>query len=123
MEVMNFYDEVDDKLLRFSVIIAKTEDKYVFCKHKDRNTWEVPGGHREPGENYMRKQEWSILIFSQSLDILLLQRIILMDRKRSECCTMQILSHSKQNYIVKWKRVSLQINYQRNGHIQKYSQS
>lgn len=50
MEVMNFYDEVDDKLLRFSVIIAKTEDKYVFCKHKDRNTWEVPGGHREPGE-------------------------------------------------------------------------
>ena len=25
--------------------------KWVFCKHKDRTTLEVPGGHREPGEN------------------------------------------------------------------------
>jgi 8-oxo-dGTP diphosphatase len=23
----------------------------VFCKHKDRDTWEVPGGHRESQEN------------------------------------------------------------------------
>lgn len=50
MAVVNFYDEVDDKLLKFAVIIGRTEDKYVFCQHKDRNTWEVPGGHREPGE-------------------------------------------------------------------------
>lgn len=47
---MNFYDEVDDNLLKFAVIIVKTEDKYVFCKHKDRNTWEVPGAHRETEE-------------------------------------------------------------------------
>lgn len=50
MGIVNFYDEVDDRLLKFAVIIAKTEGKYVFCKHKQRNTWEVPGGHREPGE-------------------------------------------------------------------------
>lgn len=47
---VNFYEEVEDELLKFAVIIAKQQDKYVFCKHKDRNTWEVPGGHREPGE-------------------------------------------------------------------------
>lgn len=47
---VNFYDKADDKLLKFAVIIAKTGDKFVFCKHRDRNTWEVPGGHREPGE-------------------------------------------------------------------------
>lgn len=47
---INFYDEVDDRLLKFAVIIAKTEGKYVFCKHKARDTWEIPGGHREPGE-------------------------------------------------------------------------
>lgn len=47
---VNFYDEVDDELLKFAVIIAKTGGKYVFCKHKERETWEVPGGHRESGE-------------------------------------------------------------------------
>ena len=50
MTNVNFYDKVDDKLLKFAVIIAKTERRYVFCKHKDRNTWEVPGGRREPDE-------------------------------------------------------------------------
>lgn len=47
---INFYDEVDDKLLKFAVIIARTEGNYVFCKHKERTTLEIPGGHREPGE-------------------------------------------------------------------------
>ena len=47
---VKFYDEVDDKLLKFAVIIAKTGGKWVFCKHKDRDTFEVPGGHREAGE-------------------------------------------------------------------------
>ena len=48
--IVNFYDKVDDTLLKFAVIIAKTQGRYVFCKHRERNTWEVPGGHREPGE-------------------------------------------------------------------------
>lgn len=47
---VNFYEEVDDALLKFAVIIAKTDGKYVFCKHRLRDTLEVPGGHREPGE-------------------------------------------------------------------------
>lgn len=47
---VNFYEAVDDELLKFAVIIAKTDGKYVFCKHKDRSTLEIPGGHREAGE-------------------------------------------------------------------------
>ena len=50
MEV-KFYDNVDDSLLKFAVIISRYEDKWVFCKHKERDTYEVPGGHREPGES------------------------------------------------------------------------
>lgn len=50
MTVVNFYEEAEDELLKFAVIIAKTADKFVFCKHKDRDTLEIPGGHREPGE-------------------------------------------------------------------------
>lgn len=41
---------IDDSLLRFAVIAARYRDKWVFCRHKKRTTWEIPGGHREPGE-------------------------------------------------------------------------
>lgn len=47
---VNFYENVEDELLKFAVIIAKTHGKWVFCKHKERDTYEVPGGHREKGE-------------------------------------------------------------------------
>lgn len=48
---VKFYDNVADELLKFAVIISKTNGKWVFCKHKDRDTYEVPGGRRELGEN------------------------------------------------------------------------
>ena len=47
---IRFYDSVDDSLLKFAVIISKHKNKWVFCKHKERTTYEVPGGHREAGE-------------------------------------------------------------------------
>ena len=50
---VKFYDQVEDNLLKFAVIISKTGGKWVFCKHKDRDTYEVPGGHRELGESIM----------------------------------------------------------------------
>lgn len=36
--IVNFYDKADDNLLKFAVIIAKTQNQYVFCKHKERDT-------------------------------------------------------------------------------------
>lgn len=51
MTEVKFYDDIEDELLKFAVIISKTQNQYVFCKHRDRDTWEVPGGHREQGEN------------------------------------------------------------------------
>lgn len=53
MVKVNFYDSIEDELLKFAVIISKTDGKWVFCKHKERDTYEVPGGHREPGENIL----------------------------------------------------------------------
>ena len=50
---VKFYENIADKLLSFAVIFAKTQNKYVFCKHRDRDTWEVAGGRRENGENIM----------------------------------------------------------------------
>lgn len=42
--------EIEDSLLHFAVIAARYQNKWVFCRHKERDTWEIPGGHREPGE-------------------------------------------------------------------------
>ena len=53
MTKVQFYERVDDGKLRFAVIITRTEGRWVFCKHRDRNTLEVPGGHREPGEDIL----------------------------------------------------------------------
>lgn len=53
MTKVRFYDSVDDQKLRFAVIVTKTEGRWVFCKHRERNTLEVPGGHREPGEDIL----------------------------------------------------------------------
>lgn len=52
MEV-KFYDSVDDSLLKFAVIISQSNGKWVFCKHRERDTYEVPGGHREAGEDIL----------------------------------------------------------------------
>ena len=52
MEV-KFYEDVDDKLLEFAVIISKSQGKWVFCKHKERDTYEVPGGRREVNETIL----------------------------------------------------------------------
>ena len=49
MEV-RFYDRVEDEKLKYAVIIARSGGKWVLCKHRERDTLENPGGHREPGE-------------------------------------------------------------------------
>lgn len=50
---VKFHDNADDNLLKFAVIISKSNGKWVFCKHKERQTYEVPGGHREKGESIL----------------------------------------------------------------------
>ena len=47
-----FYEIVeipDDKLLNV-IIAARHKDKWVMCRHGERDTWEFPGGGREVGE-------------------------------------------------------------------------
>ena len=44
MVEVKFYNNVSDEFLKFAVIISKTDNKWVFCKHKERETYEIPGG-------------------------------------------------------------------------------
>ncbi len=51
MTKVKFYDDAEDDMLKFAVIISRNQGKWVFCRHKDRDTYEVPGGHREASED------------------------------------------------------------------------
>ena len=42
---------VKDELLKFAVIVAEYENKWIYVRHRERDTWEIPGGHREKGED------------------------------------------------------------------------
>ena len=53
MEI-KFYDQVEDNLLKFAVIVSRSNGKWVFCKHKERTTYECPGGHREEQETILQ---------------------------------------------------------------------
>ena len=44
-------EETDDSKIKFAVICSKYKDKWIFCRHKERTSWEIPGGHREMGES------------------------------------------------------------------------
>jgi 8-oxo-dGTP diphosphatase len=52
---VNFHDvsETDDARLAFAVIAARYGGQWIFCRHRARDTWEIPGGHREPGETIL----------------------------------------------------------------------
>ena len=49
---VNFYklNNIEDEKLAFAVIMAKFKDSWIYVKHKERSTWEIPGGHRERNE-------------------------------------------------------------------------
>ena len=53
MLTVKIYEQADDARLKFAVILTRYRGQWVFCKHKQRDTWEMPGGHREPGETIL----------------------------------------------------------------------
>ncbi|CAK7086651.1 NUDIX domain-containing protein [Tissierella sp.] len=67
---VTFYskNEVNDKGMKFAVIISKSDDKWVLCKHGERDTWKIPGGTRETGESIDQTvkrelyEEWVLFI-------------------------------------------------------------
>ena len=50
--VVDFPDPaaIADEEITFVVIAARLKNRWILVRHRDRATWEMPGGHREPGE-------------------------------------------------------------------------
>lgn len=57
MEINNikihFYDfeQIESKEIKFTATITRYKDSWVYVQHKERKTWDIPGGHVEEGEN------------------------------------------------------------------------
>lgn len=44
------YQRIADSDLSYAVIMARYLGQWLFVRHHGRQTWEIPGGHREAGE-------------------------------------------------------------------------
>lgn len=50
-----FFDRPPEGLRhKYAVIIARYQGMLLWCRHEDRTTWEIPGGHVEPGETALQ---------------------------------------------------------------------
>ena len=116
MEV-KFFDTVDEALLKFAVIIAKAGGTWVYCKHKERDTYEIPGGHREPGESILAAAERELREETGASDYTIepvcaysvtgKNRVNDTGEKCSGCCSSPALPRSgKKNCTARWKRWS-----------------
>jgi 8-oxo-dGTP diphosphatase len=49
---VNFHElgSIEENQIKFVVIPSQYQGKWIFVKHKERDTWEMPGGHIEAGE-------------------------------------------------------------------------
>lgn len=52
--MVRFFEDLRDVDCTFVVIIAQKGGKLVFCRHRERATWEFPGGHIEAGESALQ---------------------------------------------------------------------
>ena len=59
---------VEDSLLKYAVIVSQHHGKWIYCKHKERNTWEIPGGRREPEESILNTAKRELFEESGALD-------------------------------------------------------
>ncbi len=62
MEI-EFYEKniIDNNKLLYAIIVARYKGKWIFVKHKERDTWEIPAGHREVDEDINYTAEESCL--------------------------------------------------------------
>jgi len=48
---VNILSEPDRNIdFKYAVIASRYHNQWIFVRHRERNTWEIPGGHIEPGE-------------------------------------------------------------------------
>ena len=53
IELTNDFDAVPDAYFKYAILVARYQGQFVFVRHRERQTYELPAGHREPGETIL----------------------------------------------------------------------
>lgn len=60
---------VSDQELTRVVCVSRYKDKWVYSKHKERQTWEIPGGHIEKGETWLEAAKRELYEETGAIDV------------------------------------------------------
>jgi 8-oxo-dGTP diphosphatase len=68
--VIKFYEasQIENSVLKYAIIITNYMGKYVLVRHKDRDTFEFPAGHRDPGEKIFNTAKRELFEETGALD-------------------------------------------------------
>lgn len=71
MTKIKVVDNFDESLLRYAIIISRSQGKWVLCKHKNRDTYEFPAGHREECEDILETAKRELYEETGSIDYII----------------------------------------------------
>ncbi len=69
--MVEIYDQgkVDEQQMTYVIIASRyNTSSWIFVRHRDRNTWELPAGHIEPGETAMEAARRELFEESGAID-------------------------------------------------------
>jgi len=52
----------------FAIIVSRYQDQWIWVKHKERDTWELPAGHVESGETPLQAAQRELFEETGALD-------------------------------------------------------
>ncbi|MDD2458498.1 MAG: NUDIX domain-containing protein [Eubacteriales bacterium] len=50
IELTTDFSAVPDQYFKYAILVARYQGQFIFVRHRERQTLELPAGHREPGE-------------------------------------------------------------------------
>jgi len=71
VKICYFDEEPQNVEMIYVIIIARYKNKWIFVRHKERDTYEIPGGHIEQGESYIEAAKRELYEETGAIDVLL----------------------------------------------------